>query len=320
MKKVVSVIIPVYNVENYLKDCVDSVVSQTAKNIEIILVDDGSTDSSGELCDKIAKTDRRIAVFHKKNGGLSDARNFGLNYANGEYIVFIDSDDVVDKCMIEKLYDMVSENKCDIGIIDPAHFYDSAVPNYVNVRHTEILDSSSAICTMLYQKKFLVSATGKIYKKQLFDSIKFPVGMIFEDIAIMYKLFDICRKVAYNSSKLYGYRHRNGSITTNGFSARDLDILQICDEMTMYFEKSNNAISRAVKCYTLNANFRVYLNCYNNSEYAIEKEKCAKYIKNNCNDVLFNFKTRLKLKIAILLFIFNKKLMVKMYSKIDRWK
>lgn len=316
----ISIIVPVYNVELYLKDCVDGLINQTYKNIEIILVDDGATDKSGEICDELSKKDSRIIVLHKKNGGLSDARNYGLDRAHGEYIIFVDSDDLVSEEMVEVLYNSLANNNADISIIDPTHFYNDEKPEYNLSNEIEIYNSEKSICEMLYQNKFLVSAWGKIYKKEIIKNNKFPVGMIFEDIAVMYKILDKCNVVVYNKSKLYGYRHRDDSITTKNFSKKDLDILKICDEMDGYFKNSNKKVRKAVDSYILNANFRVYLNSSGNSEYDSVRKRCYEYIKRNSLKCLLNKNVRNKLKFAILLFNFNQRLMMKVYKKVDRWK
>lgn len=319
MSELISVIVPAYNVEKYLNGCIESLINQSYSNIEIILVDDGSTDMTGKICDMIAKKDKRILSLHKKNGGLSDARNYGLKYANGDYITFVDSDDLVAPEMIEILYESISVNNADVSIIDPTHFFDNDTPKYRISGNIEIYDSENSICTMLYQKKFLVSAWGKLYRKSLFINNKFPVGMIFEDIAVMYKIFSDCNKIVYNNSRLYGYRHRDDSITTKKFSKRDLDILKICDEMNEYFKNSSTKINKAVNCYTINANFRVYLNSVNNKEFENIRKNCKDYILKNSFKNLMNIKVRFKLKMAILLFIFARPFILKIYSRVDRW-
>lgn len=132
-EKLISIIVPVYNVEKYLKECIDSVISQTYKNLEIILVDDGSTDKSGEICDEYSKKDSRIKVIHKENGGLSDARNVALDIAKGEYIGFVDSDDYVEKDMFETLYKLAEEHNTEISSIS---FYKTLENEIIDVRNS----------------------------------------------------------------------------------------------------------------------------------------------------------------------------------------
>lgn len=321
MKDLVSIIIPVYNVEKYLKKCVNSVVKQTYDKLEIILVDDGSADNSGNMCDKLALKDSRIRVFHKTNGGLSDARNFGIKRANGNFITFIDSDDIVAVNLIAHLMKLIKEYDADISICDPVHIFSKIKEEYefkdpskiVSLTHTQALN------LMFYQKDFLVSAWGKLYKKSFFDKVEFPVGMLFEDIAIMYKLFSKAKRIVYSDAQYYGYYHRENSITTNAFSKKDLDILKICDSLQI-FAKEHPELKKSIRCYVINANFRIYLNAPRIQKYENIILKCKNYISDNAYSVIKDRNVRSKLRFAIALFLINKNLLMKIYPKINRWK
>lgn len=317
MNELISVIVPVYNVEEYLDKCIKSILVQTYKNMEVILVDDGSTDKSGELCDRLALKDNRIKVYHKGNGGLSDARNFGIDRSHGKYLTFIDSDDIIAEDMVEELYGLLKENNGDISICDPVHIFSSNDYKFESGTKVQVFDNEEAIIEMLYQTSFLVSAWGKLYKKELFDNINFPKGILFEDIAIMYKLFFISKKIIYSNSKKYGYMHRENSITTKDFSIKDLDILKICDEL-IEFGRSHPVYQEAIRIYSINANLRIYLNAP--QTYSNEIKKAETYIYNNKNEVLKDKRIRNKLKIALILFSVNKQLLRKVYPKINRWK
>ena len=196
----ISIIVPVYNVERYLAACIDSVLRQTYKNFELILVDDGSTDHSGEICDRLAKTDSRMRVFHKKNGGLSDARNFGMKYAQGDYITFIDSDDAVSPRFIEILLLESLKNSADI------------VQCQFALRE-ELLETGSGK-SAVYRgadgfRQFLmigevyVSSWCKLYRRELFDDISFPYGRINEDVCTTYKLLYRSAKTVCIDRALY---------------------------------------------------------------------------------------------------------------------
>ena len=150
MSKLVSIVVPVYNVEKYLERCVDSLINQTYKNIEIILVDDGATDNSGELCDKLLFKDSRIKVFHKLNGGLSDARNYGINQATGEYLLFVDSDDWVENEIVEKLYNSIEQNSADISVCGFNDLVDDTITNKRGPVENKTLNSIDAINSLLY--------------------------------------------------------------------------------------------------------------------------------------------------------------------------
>lgn len=321
MKDLVSVVIPVYNVEQYVKNCVNSVIKQTYNKLEIILVDDGSTDSSGKICNELALRDSRIKVLHKVNGGLSDARNFGIKRATGSFITFIDSDDIVSANLIAHLMGIIKEYKADISICNPVHIFSKQGENYQfkNPSKIESLTSTQALNMMFYQKDFLVSAWGKLYKRSFFNNMEFPVGMLFEDIAIMYKLFYRAKRIVYSDAQYYGYCHRENSITTNAFSPRDLDILKICDAL-LIFANEHPEFEKSVQCYVVNANFRIYLNAPRTQEYEDIIFKCKKYISNNAHSVLKDKNVRNKLKVAITIFLINKKLLMKIYPKINRWK
>ena len=311
----ISVIVPVYNVEDYLKECINSILNQNYKNYEIIIVDDGSTDDCSKICDEYKNSN--VKVYHKLNGGLSDARNYGIKKASGDYLVFVDSDDVLCKNMLKELFCMVSESGADIGIVDLAHFYGNNQCNFEKNDKVYIYNNEEAICEMLYQKSFLVSACGKIFKKDLFNDIEFPVGKIFEDSAIMYKLFDKSNKIIYNPSKLYGYRHRSDSITTSKFSKKDLDILTISNEIEEYFNNRSLSLKKAAKAYKFNSNLRIFLNA--SDKFESEKLKSERYLKENADELLNDKNIRKKLKISIIIFKISKRMLKKLYTKVNRW-
>lgn len=207
----ISVIVPVYNVEKYLDECVESIVNQTYKNLEIILVDDGSTDNSGKICDELAKKDNRIHVIHKENGGLSDARNVGIDVSTGDYIQFIDSDDYIEHDMIEFLVSNIIKYNADISICS----------NYIFDEEECINQSTGEVCLynrleilqeVLLDEKIRCYAWNKLFRKELFKEIRFPKGKILEDILTIPKLFEKANTVIFNDVAKYYYRQREGSI------------------------------------------------------------------------------------------------------------
>jgi glycosyltransferase involved in cell wall biosynthesis len=205
----VSVIIPIYKVEQYLQECVDSVIAQTYTNLEIILVDDGSPDKCPEICDEYAKQDNRIKVIHKTNGGLSDARNAGIEIAKGEYMSFVDSDDVIHNQMIEVLMKPILEDKglkmsaCQFLKFDDGKEFDKNQ----EIKQVEIIDFRE-----YFTKRIWTTAWGKVYEKSLFETIQYPVGRLHEDEFTTYKICYEAKKVAYTESQLLFYRQREGSI------------------------------------------------------------------------------------------------------------
>lgn len=213
MNEIVSVIVPIYDVEDYLSKCVDSIINQTYKNLEIILVDDGGKDKCPEICDEYAGKDSRIKVIHKKNGGLSDARNAGIDIAKGEYLVFIDSDDWVETTMVEHLLDACKKYNVKLAACG-RYITDGTVINGTAYEGTEgVYSSEEALNEILSGKSLDVAAWDKIYVRDLFDDIRYPVGENNEDIAVFYKIVDAAGRVAHTGTTEYYYRNRPGSIT-----------------------------------------------------------------------------------------------------------
>uniref|UniRef100_UPI001485C08B glycosyltransferase family 2 protein n=1 Tax=Bifidobacterium moukalabense TaxID=1333651 RepID=UPI001485C08B len=280
----ISIIIPVYNVIDYLDQAIESVLIQTYQNLEILIIDDGSTDGSAERCDYWDKLDSRIYVFHKRNGGLSDARNYGLERCHGEYIAFLDSDDCYSNWAIERLYEICLENKADIAISDPVHWYGEQDPQYVYEKDVKIYSSSEAIAEMLYQRSFLVSAWGKLFRRNCFKTLRFPKSILFEDSAVMYKIFEAAGLIAYTPSKSYAYRHHSGSITTSDFKDSDLDILFICEEIENHYKDDVKILPAAI-AYRANACLRIILNAPN-GKYIGYITECNKYITAHIKQLL----------------------------------
>lgn len=212
----ISVIVPVYNVQEYLKKCVDSIRNQTFENMEIILVNDGSTDLSGKLCDEFAKKDARIKVIHKKNGGLSDARNFGIDAAAGDFLFFVDSDDWLDEDMLELLYGIAMEEDADIVECSYRNvFLDHVEEETANTGELVIGDSIFALRGQIFWRYFKSVAWNKLYHKKIFtDGKRYPVGRYHEDEFFTHKAFCAADKLAYIDVSKYNYvRERKGSIT-----------------------------------------------------------------------------------------------------------
>ena len=242
----ISVIVPVYNVENYLVQCVNSLIKQTYKNLEIILVDDGSTDSSGVLCEKLAYSDSRIKVYHKANGGVSDARNFGLKKATGNLIGFVDSDDYVDPLFFKSLEETMFRYDCDVVECHSVNFTDGNCPKVKYSDRVKCLDPKYWLTESNLGTFLPCVVWNKLYKKNLFEEIQFPVGRCYEDEAVMYKIIYRTNKVVRMESSLYFYRQREGSITHNNNKTKKAinDQFLSLYERCMYFdEKCENDIS-----------------------------------------------------------------------------
>lgn len=236
MKELVSVIVPVYNVEQYLNKCVDSIINQTYSNIEIILVDDGSTDNSGKICDKYALNDKRVKVIHKSNGGLSDARNRGIDVSGGKYLAFIDSDDWIEPDMIEKMYNNAIENNADISVCQYEIVYSrEAVINNKSDR-IFVYKGTDIVLAMYKDAVFASHACNKIYKRKLFDGIRYPVGKLYEDQYTTYKLLWKSKRLVYTEEKYYYYYMRSDSIVNRVFDEKNLDVLYATEEAAEFFK------------------------------------------------------------------------------------
>ena len=205
LKPVISVIVPVYNVEKYLEKCVQSVLAQTFKEIEILLIDDGSKDASGRLCDQYALKDGRIRVIHKENGGLSDARNRGIMEARGDYLSFIDGDDYIEPDMLGSLYDNLIRENADVAMCGIfSEYADRIQRTYPNDEYI-VLDGIQAAGLVLEGNKVSVNAVNKLYKREIFESLRFPVGKLSEDAFIMVKLLAGVGRAVLDTRPKYYY-------------------------------------------------------------------------------------------------------------------
>lgn len=222
----ISVIVPVYKVEQYLNKCVESIVNQTYKNLEIILVDDGSQDSCPQICDEWARKDSRVKVLHKENGGLSDARNVGLHIAKGEYVAFVDSDDWLDDEYLEIMHCKINEHDADLVACDFLMAYDdSESVSKVSDFNFEINTTEEAMGYLIKGNKYRAVAWNKLYKADLLRNESFPVGKIHEDEFFSYKIIAKSKKLVYIERPLYYYRQRSGSIMS-GFSKKHITVLE----------------------------------------------------------------------------------------------
>lgn len=238
----ISVIVPIYKVEKYLKECVDSICNQTYSNLEIILVDDGSPDKCGQICDDYEKKDNRIKVIHKKNGGLSSARNAGLDIARGEFISFIDSDDCIAYDFIEKLHTLCIENNADIAECDFVSFQDGTKMTKDNVNIRIDIFSSKEKQIKMYIEDYVKSiiACNKLYKKYIYNNLRFPVGKINEDEFCTYKALYSCKnKIVVTNEQLYYYRYNPESIMGKKFNLKRLDGLEALVERKNFYKNHN---------------------------------------------------------------------------------
>ena len=253
-KELISIVVPVYNVEKYLPYCINSIINQKYKNLEIILVDDGSTDDSGKICDEYLKKDDRIKVIHKKNGGLADARNIGIKYAKGEYIGFIDSDDCIHPDFYDCLYELLITNSADISEcqfmrIDTEYIHkvkEILDDENLKIHYKISVDNNIESLKKLYGARLKpyinkVVVWNKLYKKSLFDNITFPVGKLHEDEFTTYKVLYKSNKIVSTSKILHGYMQTKNSIMRKEISPKRVDDnLKAYEEAAVFFREKNN--------------------------------------------------------------------------------
>ena len=229
----ISIIVPIYNVENYLSRCLDSILAQEYKDLEILLVDDGSMDESGKICDAYAEKDSRFAVIHKKNGGLSDARNEGLKLAKGKYVSFVDSDDYIHPSFTRRLKEAMDRTGCHIAKCDILEVtrqeepFPLPLPEYSiygSEKYLEIIDRISGG----------FSVCNKMFRKSLFDDIRFPVGKLHEDVAVIYKLMDRAGNIVSIDQPMYYYFCNENSITKSRIKPARLDDLEFRMDLYEY--------------------------------------------------------------------------------------
>ncbi len=300
----VSVIVPVYNVYNYLNDCINSIIAQSYSNLEIIIVDDGSTDDSGKLCDWLSTMDSRIKVIHKPNGGLSSARNAGLEIAKGDYISFVDSDDVVPTNFISQLLEVLKETKADISVCKIDRFRDDGKkigkPFYP---FKDGLYSAEQYISYILRHKVDTASWNKLYRATKVKNYKFIEGIINEDFPFVISYLSRINKVAYTNNTHYGYRKRSGSITQivkpNIYDFVN-NAIRIKDILPDSFEK----LERAYLYYeTVNCSAIIIEgNSMNSLGYL--RKKCNDIIKANIIDFLTNKYSSNKQKIKYFLTLF----------------
>ena len=231
--KIISIIVPIFNTEIYLSRCINSLIKQSYKNIEIVLVDDGSNDQSGKICDYYAKIDSRVNVFHKENEGVARTRNYGISHCKGDYITFVDADDFVSDKYVEKLFNAMESTQAQISICSFVPFIQNKHKNkHKNKKNMfEVFDSKTALKNLLYGQKIDCSFWAKMYSKNIFKGVIISDYKIFEDLDTMYKLILNSKKIVTINDELYFYFIHNKSLIHSSFDHNNLKILEILSKM-----------------------------------------------------------------------------------------
>lgn len=303
----ISIIIPVYNVEKYLAKNIESVIRQTYRNIEVILINDGSTDNSGKICDEYAKIDKRIKVIHKSNGGLSDARNVGIDVANGQFITFCDSDDYLKESYIEYLYELIKKDKCKMSICSYCILTENEKMIDCGKGYNEgILTTEQALSRMLCDEGFSVSACAKLYAKELFDDVRYPVGKLCEDNGTTYKLIKKCKLISYGNISQYIYIKRSGSIMNSKFNMKKLDLLELTNEMANELLEEYPNIKDAIERRVIYAKLSIIRQAINDDTSVKLVKKLRQEVIRDWKKILLNKKINSRDKAAFFILLLGK--------------
>lgn len=318
----ISIIVPVYNVEDYLVQCIESIINQDYENLEIFLVDDGSTDRSSIICEEYKQLDKRIIVIHKENGGLSSARNIALDNITGSYVTFVDSDDYVESTYVSSLYKILNDNNAQISVCGEKRFYYNEkkskcfIPSpYKKIKGEKILSPVEGLSTYMLQDLFDASAWGKLYSSNLFTYVRYPEGKNYEDIGTTFKLFCNSTKISCISSPLYCYLQRENSILHNKTNTKtlwdgiEMVELQEKEVVKVFPELLYPAICRCFSMYC-----HVLKDSISSDDMEL-KEYAWKKIREERIFILKTKKCRKKAKIAALISFLGKKVFMTLLER-----
>lgn len=320
----ISIIVPVYNVKPYLRSCLDSILSQSIADWELILVDDGSTDGSGEICEEYGSKDVRISVLHQENSGPAKARNQGLSHARGEFIAFVDSDDLLHCQYLESLLQVLQEQDADVVQSTYVLLSEQERSQYTSDRlqqslslqkQTKSFTGEEAIASMLYQRE-MDSSPIKLYRREVLRDQVFPEQFVaYEDLYALLDVYACCRKTAWVDLPIYYYFKRMDG-TLNTWSVRDERALSVMDSVQRWIENYDKSLLPAVRSRRLSMAFNILRIL---SKIGIEKnkplaEKCWQVVKENRNECLKDTQMRMKNKLGILLSYLGKQALIKCFS------
>lgn len=258
----ISIIVPCYNVENYLRKCVDSILGQTYRNLEVWLIDDGSIDATATICDEYGARDQRVNIVHKSNGGQSEARNVGIDRCSGEWITFVDSDDYITLDAIEILYHLAEDRKADISVMSFKLYRENTEPSVERIKYTtKDLTSEDALTNLFYQRDFETAPFPKLYHHSLFKSgIRYPNGLIYEDLSTTYLLIQRANKIAFTDKVGYYYLKRHNSTEEQPFSQKKyISCIETVKRMEADYNHMSRAVQKAMDCRITSFLFHVLL-------------------------------------------------------------
>lgn len=318
----ISVIVPVYNVERYLPACIESVLGQTYADWELLLVDDGSTDRSGRICDEYAEQNRRIRVFHKKNGGVSSARNLALDQMRGDFCIMLDSDDLIHPLLLEDTLKIIEDTQTDAVIYGyekvDEHFSLTQKQLVSEDEPVEVLSNSELLSEILTGQRFRMLACNKLYKKELWTGVRYPLGRKYgDDTSVTYKLMNRCRKVALTRTKYYYYRDRPDSALHMDISEENLQLFDSYSEM-LSFIHMNNPMFDNLAAYAFDIRlFDFFANLKESSLPSVKRSLILKKLKSQCTPhqkrLIAADRLTLKQRMLLLLFFVSENLFWTIY-------
>lgn len=303
---VLSVILPVYNGREFLDEAINSVLSQEFPDLELILVDDGSTDTSGRICDEYAARHDRVTALHTANRGLSAARNCGLDAARGEWVSFIDADDALRPGALKMLMELALHSEDTDMAVGGFFFEKEGLSTMTPPCHVRFMHPVSLIEETLYQTGAVHAAWGKIYRRSLFDKVRFTEGLYYEDLDFFYRYCLQCRSVAVTSSQLYFYRQHQASIV-HTWNERRLDVLRVTEKIEAFMTANYPVLVPAARDRRLSANFNIFINASAAGRDDIA-DKCWELIRAYRMGSLTDPHVRRKNKIGILASLFGKRI------------
>lgn len=303
--RLISIIVPVYNTEKYVRQAIDSILAQTYENIEVILVDDGSTDESGKICDEYMKKDKRVVTKHQLNQGQATARNEAFKISKGEYIIYADSDDLMHKDQVKCMIKVMEETMADIIQVENSKFYRyekiKNMPNEsIEKINYSIYTASEALELLCYQRKFNFSPVCKLIKRELMNDLEFPTNTGYEDAAIMYKLYGKAEKLVYSPTVLYWYRQHAMSTMHTKFSDKKVDRIRIMTELKQYIIENFPENSSAVQTRYCLAQLQLLMELPFSADYKSIKKMAYSNLKGSRKEMLMDRKAPKKIKIMVL--------------------
>lgn len=303
-RDLISIVVPVYNAEKYLAKCLESLISQTYKNIEILLIDDGSKDESEKICQTYQAKDARIIIKKQKNAGASAARNSGIDLAKGKYILFVDADDYVSDDYVEYLYGLIKSSHTDIAICSPLVIYNEKIPRKLkSSKATKVLSQYEVLEKALSTEIYFIAPWGKIFPKKLFENVRFPEKETYEDLATLYKLYLQCEKICCSDEKKYYYCIRENSLTTQNFSEKHFYRVLHADQM------ANDIVAKYPDLYmagiarkTHDRLATLFRLISSEQKYPKEEMEIKKFLKENQKVIFHNKYVNIKDKLALISF------------------